>query len=169
MNGQTLRNNIKLPNSIGSSLDSLLTWIFGIVMLIAAIPHWENPYYFLGSVYAYKIVDSGIGQMVAISLPFIQLVLAVLLLTRILTNAAHWVSMFLFSCFAVVQTVSFLRGLDISCGCFGPNHETTIGFQTLFLVYTLLFLSVIRNLLCLFKTRSYLANRETSETQGMNH
>jgi hypothetical protein len=87
-------------------------------MLIAAIPHWENPYYFLGSVYAYKLVDPGIGQMVAISLPFIQLVLAVLLLTRISIDTAHFACMFLFLCFAIVQTTAFLWGLDISCGCF---------------------------------------------------
>jgi hypothetical protein len=134
-------------------------------MLVAAIPHWENPYYFLGSVYAYKLVDSGVGQMVAITLPPVQMVLAILLLARILTNVAHLVSMFLFSCFAVVQSIAFLRGLDISCGCFGPGYETTIGFQTLFLVYTLLFLSITRNLFCFFKTRSYSINLEMGETQ----
>jgi hypothetical protein len=154
VNGQTPRNNSKLLNSIGDSFDFLLTWFFGIVMLIAAIPHWENPYYFLGSVYAYKFVDPGFGQAVAILLPFIQLVLAILLLTQILTDAAHFASMFLFLCFAVVQTIAFLRGLDIFCGCFGPGHETIIGFQTLFLIYSLLFLSITRNLFCFFKIRS---------------
>jgi hypothetical protein len=134
--------------------DIIVTWIIGLTLLLAGIPHWCNPYYFLGSVYAYKIVDPGIGQMVAISLPLIQLILAVLLLTRILTDVAHWASMFLFSCFAVVQTVSFLRGLDISCSCFGPGHETIIGFQTLLLVYSLLFLSVTRNLFYFFKIQN---------------
>jgi hypothetical protein len=127
--------------------DIIVTWVIGVAFLLAGVPHWENPYYFLGSVYAYKFVDPGVGQMVAISLPLIQLVLAILLLTRILIDAAHWASMFLFSCFAAVQTVAFLRSLDISCGCFGPGHETTIGFQTLFLVYTLLLLSITRNII----------------------
>ncbi|MDR1269285.1 MAG: hypothetical protein LBK82_07150 [Planctomycetaceae bacterium] len=146
-----------------STYDIIVTWIIGLTFLLAGVPHWGNPYYFLGTVYAYKLVDPGWGQMVAISLPLIQLVLAVLLLTRILTDVAHWASMFLFSCFAMVQTVTFLRGLDISCGCFGPGYETTIGFQTLILVYTLLFLSVIRNLFFIFKTRSYPASREMGE------
>jgi hypothetical protein len=148
-----------------SAYDVIVTWLIGLTLLLAGVPHWGNPYYFLGSVYAYKLVDPGVGQMVAIALPLIQLVLAVLLLTRILIDVAHLASLLLFSCFAVVQTVTFLRGLDISCGCFGPGYETTIGFQTLCLVYTLLFLSVMRNLFYFFKTKSYFINNEMKETQ----
>ncbi|MDR1478203.1 MAG: hypothetical protein LBJ00_04610 [Planctomycetaceae bacterium] len=131
--------------------DFLLTWFLGIVLLVAAIPHLVNPYYFLGSVYAYKLVDPGVGQLVAILFPFVLLVLAILLLARILIDTTHLACAFLFLCFAVVQTIAFLRGLDISCGCFGPEHETTIGLKTLFFVYSLLLLSITRNIFCFFK------------------
>ncbi len=56
-------------------LDALLSWVFGIVMLLAAMAHLENPYYFLGSVYAYKLVDPGLGQAVAMILPLLQLLI----------------------------------------------------------------------------------------------
>ncbi|MDR1478869.1 MAG: hypothetical protein LBJ00_08000 [Planctomycetaceae bacterium] len=149
---------------VGGYFDSTLTWFFGIVMLAAAIPHWENPYYFLGSVYDYKLVDPGLGQMVAILLPFIQLILSILLLARILTDVTHLACMFLFLCFAVVQTVAFFQGLDIPCGCFGPNHETTIEFQTLFLIYSLTILSVTRNLLRFLISRQIEIPRRSALT-----
>lgn len=131
--------------------DVVVTWVFGLVFLVAGFPHWSNPYYFLGSVYAYKLVEPGVGQLVAMSLPIIQLVLALCFLTRTFLDASHIATLFLLICFASVQTTAFLGGLDISCGCFGPNSDSQIGWSTLSLVYGLLALSVIRNVVCLFR------------------
>lgn len=133
------------PVSVIDIYDSIVTWIFGVVFLISGVPHWGNSYFFLGSVYAYKLVDPGIGQMIAMGMPLIQLVLAICFLTRTFLDAAHLGTLFLFLCFATVQSQAYLRGLDISCGCFGPDHDTTIGWQTLSMIYGLLILSIIRN------------------------
>lgn len=138
--------------------DSIVTWVIGLTFLLAGVPHWGNPYFFLGSVYAYKLVDPGFGQMAAISLPLIQLVLAIFLLSRVFIDAAHLGSLFLFICFAAVQTLSYVRGLNISCGCFGPQYETTIGVQTLFFVYVLLIISVIRNTVRFFQSADKISS-----------
>lgn len=132
------------------SFDAFLSWGFGIAMLLAAVPHLENPYYFLGSVYAYKLVEPGIGQMIAMSMPIIQLVLALCFLTRTFLDGSHLTTLFLLLGFATIQTSALVRGLDISCGCFGPGHETPIGWFSLSLVYGLLTLSVLRNAVFLF-------------------
>jgi hypothetical protein len=134
--------------------DRFVTWLFGIIFLLSGIPHWGNPYFFLGSVYAYKLVNPGIGQMAAIGTPLIQLAFAVCFLTRTCLDAAHLGTLFLFLSFATVQSAAWLRGLDISCGCFGPGHDTTIGWQTLFLIYSLLAFSLARNLLVFMGYRS---------------
>ncbi|MDR3197756.1 MAG: hypothetical protein LBU34_07785 [Planctomycetaceae bacterium] len=141
--------------SLFDAYDVIVTWMIGLTFLLAGMVHWENPYFFLGSVYAYKLVDPGFGQMIAISLPLIQLVLAIFLLSRVFIDVAHLGSLFLLICFATIQTLAYLQGLDISCGCFGPEHEMIIGFRTLFFVYSLLFFSLIRNIVCLF----YVGNK----------
>jgi hypothetical protein len=133
--------------SFAKFFDHFVTWTFGIVFLLSGIPHWGNPYFFLGSVYAYKLVNPGIGQIAAIGMPLIQLTFAVCFLTRTFLDAAHLGTLFLFLCFAAVQSIAWFRGLDISCGCFGPAHDTIIGWQTLCIIYLLLVLSIIRNLL----------------------
>jgi len=130
--------------------DAIVTWIFGLAFLIAGFPHWSNAYYFLGSVYAYKLVEPGIGQMLAMGMPIIQLVLALCFLARIFLDASHLATLFLLICFATVQTSAWVRGLDISCGCFGPQNSAPIGWFSLSLVYGLLTLSVLRNALFLF-------------------
>ncbi|MDR1926045.1 MAG: hypothetical protein LBQ66_16880 [Planctomycetaceae bacterium] len=131
-------------------IDSLLTWFFGIVMLAAAIPHWENPYYFLGSVYAYKLVDSGLGQSTAILLPTFQLIIAICLILRIHSDAAHAITMILFGVFFFVQAFAFYGGLDISCGCFGPQHSSTIGITSLMFIGFLFLFAVLRMVCMMF-------------------
>jgi hypothetical protein len=140
--------------SFVKGLDCLVTWIFGIVFLFSGIPHWGNPYFFLGSVYAYKLVNPGIGQITAIGMPLIQLIFAVCFLTRTFLDAAHLGTLFLFLCFATVQSIAWFRGLDISCGCFGPGHDAAIGWQTLFIIYSLLTLSIVRNLFVFIGNRT---------------
>ncbi len=121
------------------------TWIIGLVLILSGIPHWNNPYFFLGSIYSYHLVTPGIGQTVALSLPLIQLVVGTCLLARKYLNAARLASLLLFFCFASVQSIAYIRGLDISCGCFGPRYDTEIGFQSLAIVYSLLFFSFSQN------------------------
>lgn len=137
-----------------NTFDAIVTWTFGLAFLIAGFPHWSNAYYFLGSVYAYKLVEPGIGQIIAMSMPIIQLVLALCFLTRTFLDASHLVTLFLLIGFATVQTSALVRGLDISCGCWGPGHDSQIGWFSLSLVYGLLTLSAIRNALFLFSRNS---------------
>jgi hypothetical protein len=84
------------------------------------------------------------------SMPIIQLVLALCFLTRTFLDGSHLATLFLLFGFAAVQTSAWVRGLDISCGCFGPGHDSPIGWFSLSLVYGLLTLSVIRNAAVLF-------------------
>jgi len=128
-----------------NSVDVIATWVIGLAFLIAGFPHWSNAYYFLGSVYAYKLVEPGVGQMIAMGMPIVQLVLALCFLTRTFLDATHLATLFLLASFATVQTSAWLRGLDISCGCFGPGHDSPIGWFSLSLVDGLLILSILRN------------------------
>ncbi|MDR1383760.1 MAG: hypothetical protein LBJ67_07945, partial [Planctomycetaceae bacterium] len=61
-------------------------------------------------------------------------------------NAAHLTAFIMLALFVAVQTTAYFRGLNISCGCFGPEHDTVIGWFTLSIVYLLFILSLARNL-----------------------
>ena len=133
-----------------NSFDAVVTWVLGLAFLITGFPHWANSYYFLGSIYAYQLVEPGLGQIAAMSMPIIQLVIALCLLTRVFLDASHLATMFLLAAFVIVQTSAYIRGLDISCGCFGPGYDSTIGWFSLSLVYGLFTFSLIRNAMFLF-------------------
>ncbi len=141
--------------------DNLASWILGVALLLSGIPHLGNPYYFLSSVYAYDLIGPGLGQLVAMVLPILQLLLAACLITRFFRPGAHLIVLPMLLGFAILQTSAKLRGLDIGCGCFGPD-EDTIGWFSLTIIYSLLTLSILRNITCGMSLRN--APRKDSDT-----
>jgi hypothetical protein len=146
--GETVNKTVSGKRSMMQTFDFLLTWFFGLVMLAAAIPHWENPYYFLGSVYSYNLTEPGLGQSAAVLLPLIQLLIVVCFILRVQVDSANIAATVLFGVFFCVQLFAFLGGLDISCGCFGPQHSSRIGTGTLSFVGVLFLLSASRTAFC---------------------
>lgn len=146
-----------------TAIDYLVSWILAVAFLLAGAAHWGNPYFFLGSVYAYQLSDAGTGQIVAMTLPLIQLGLAASLLLRLYIDAAHMGTLFLLMIFATVQTTAYLRELGISCGCFGAGSDEPIGWTSLSIVFGLLILSLARNLLVFqpFRSSTSIKSAET--------
>ena len=140
-------------------VDGIISWVIGITLIISAVPHLGNPYFFLGSIYAYQMVTPGLGQMITMILPVTQLIVAVCLIGRFFVNASNIVALLMIGVFALVQTMAYLRDLNIACGCFGPEHDITIGWFTLSIVYGLLMLSIARNVVAC----SYLLSNKRSE------
>ncbi|MGL6193802.1 MAG: MauE/DoxX family redox-associated membrane protein [Thermoguttaceae bacterium] len=134
-----------------AGFDYVVSWLIAVSFLLAGVPHWGNPYFFLGSVYAYQLTDSGTGQIIAMSLPLMQLGIAACLLTRLFVDASNLGTLFLLLIFATVQTTAYIRGLGISCGCFGPGYDEPIGWLSLTIVYGLLALSITRNTYFFFR------------------
>lgn len=130
--------------SLAIHLRSVSEIAVGLVFLASSVPHLENPYLFLGSVYAYGLVGPRFGEVVAIILPYLQLVTAICLLGRILLGGALLTSCLLLSTFFLVQLSAFVRGLKISCGCFGPVHSNQVGVSSLFWLTILLIVSIAR-------------------------
>jgi hypothetical protein len=146
---------LKTPdNNQWRFFDGIISWMIGMALIFSAVPHLGNPYFFLGSVYAYQMLAPGLGQIIAIILPVMQLLVAVCLIGRVFLNAAHLAAFVMLTTFVVVQSTAFLRGLNISCGCFGPEHDTPIGWFTLSLIVLLFTLSVVRNFPILLGVRN---------------
>jgi hypothetical protein len=123
---------------LGSSL------LIGVIFIVSGADHLLNPYYFLGSVYSYGICGPRTGQVVAVILPALQLVVGASLLVRLWRDAAHFLALSMLLAFASAQGVAFVRGLDISCGCFAACEETPIGLSTVLPLLGLILASALR-------------------------
>lgn len=117
---------------------AVLPCVLGMAFLLSASAHLSNPYIFLGAIYGLDIVSPSMGYWVAILLPCIQLVLAILLFGGVFVKATHRIAFMLLLSFLIIQIVAWKRGLDVPCGCFGMFHETSVGLGSISLTGALL-------------------------------
>jgi hypothetical protein len=106
---------ITLEINIRASLRCLL----GILFLWAAVSKAANPTEFLAAIYSYQLpLPSAILQMAAIALPWLELLCGLLLLANMWTESALACVLGLLVLFLGATGQAWLRGLDITCGCF---------------------------------------------------
>jgi hypothetical protein len=106
-------------------------WLTSIVLGRSALAHLAQPYAFLDAIGGYRIVPADLEVVVAAALPALQLTLAVALALGWWTGSAHGLAALCFLAFAAAQTSAILRGLEISCGCFGAAASVQVSGRTL--------------------------------------
>jgi len=105
--------------------------IVSVVLLYAAIPKILNPLYFSLQIEAYEIVGAGVSRVIAIILPWIELIAGLCLLSGFWLRASAFLASVLFSIFMVAIAQALIRGLNIECGCFGPLGKESVSLDLL--------------------------------------
>jgi uncharacterized membrane protein YphA (DoxX/SURF4 family) len=105
----------------------LLRLVLALIFIFAAIEKIALPENFSVSISNYKLLPAEFINILAIIIPWIELVSGLLLLLGISVkeNSA------IITCFLIVFTIaiiiSLFRGLNIDCGCFGTAYGAQIG------------------------------------------
>ncbi len=121
-----------------------LAYLLGFVFLYSSSVHLANPYAFLSHVYSYGVVSESIGVIGATLLPGLQLTIGVaLLFFSGLRRSAFLIAAILLLGFTGFQLQAWLRGLNISCGCFSNGHEDPINWLIISRTAFLFALSVV--------------------------
>jgi hypothetical protein len=98
------------------------------VLAYSAYSHLENGHHFLHTILNYRLVGHSLGLVLAIAVPFVQLLLALIVLfDPPARTLGFFVCSLLFASFAIVQSTAWARGLNIACGCFGASDDNPIG------------------------------------------
>ncbi|OGU58247.1 MAG: hypothetical protein A2V66_03380 [Ignavibacteria bacterium RBG_13_36_8] len=101
--------------------------LLALVFLFAAIGKISNPEEFAVAITNYKMFPTFIINLIAIIVPWIELVIGLLMLFGIAVKEnAIIISTFLF-CFIIIIAIALIRGLDIQCGCFSTHEGQRIG------------------------------------------
>ena len=101
----------------------LVRIILGIVFLISSYSKLKNPIGFAQAIENYKIFGALLSRWGAIFIPALEFILAILLITGRWMKETFIITAALFTIFDVMIIQAHLRGLDISCGCFGSSHS----------------------------------------------
>ncbi|OPY88656.1 MAG: Methylamine utilization protein MauE [Smithella sp. PtaU1.Bin162] len=89
------------------------------VFLYAGCEKIIAPQEFATAIYNYRLLPDWAINVLAVTLPYLEVLLAVCLLVSIYVRGASFIAALLFLVFAIALTINLVRGLDISCGCFG--------------------------------------------------
>ena len=97
----------------------LLIAFLGMLMLWAAVSKLANPTDFLGSIYGYQLpLPQALLKMTAVVLPWLELLCGLLLVAGLWVESALTLVTGLLALFVIMTGQAWMRGLDISCGCF---------------------------------------------------
>lgn len=83
-----------------------------------------QPEVFLADVESYRLLPYWLAWGVALYLPPFEIVCGLALLFPRIRNAGGSILILLMGVFIVAIAVAWIRGLDISCGCFGNSGES---------------------------------------------
>lgn len=93
--------------------------ILAIIFFYAACEKITDPGRFAIAIYNYQLLPDFAVNALAVILPWLEVMVATCLVAGIYVRGAALISSCLFLTFAAALTISLVRGLDISCGCFG--------------------------------------------------
>lgn len=105
-----------------------------------ALKAWD-PAAFAADVSNYRILGPVLSGLVAVYLPWLELLAGGALLARRARTAALWIVLTLSFCFCAALGSALLSGLDISCGCLGGGSGGSL-VPALLRAFALLVLSV---------------------------
>lgn len=115
-------------------MNLLLRWIYhacrlilGGAFLYAGVIKGLDVPGFAGNIAAYKLLPYQANYLIAATLPYIEVIAGVLLLTNQRVRPAALLCGLMTLAFIGALLSAWARGLDISCGCFDPQAKTSIG------------------------------------------
>lgn len=105
-------------------LEWLCRWISGCIFILSSYHKIMDPCRFASDISHYQIAPLVLINLIAITLPFIELLLGIALIVGILPRGAALGIMFTLLFFITLLSINVIRGLDFSCGCFNPDIDS---------------------------------------------
>lgn len=110
------------------SFVALLRIALGVVFIAASVDKIQNPQSFAENIANYRMMPYQLINLVAIMLPWIEIVTGSLLVMGIWTKANAVIASGMLVVFSLAILQALMRNLDISCGCFSTDpsaHKMT--------------------------------------------
>jgi len=109
----------------------ILRLVLGGIFILAGVPKILHPAAFAEALYNYQILPNIFVNIVAIVMPWVEVVVGGLLVAGVWMEGAILIYNFLVIAFSCALAFNLSRGLDINCGCFSPTGGDVINMGTI--------------------------------------
>lgn len=109
----------------------LVSAALGLVTLAlaaAGMAKLGDPARFAADIGHYRLVSPLVAAGLALYLPWLEVMLAAGLWVPAWRRAAGWVATMLLAVFSAALVAALMRGIDLSCGCYGAALESPAGW-----------------------------------------
>lgn len=107
--------------------------IVGAIFLYASVEKILYPAAFAEAIANYDLLPHNLIFLTALWLPWLEAILGIALLSGQLVRGSALIAAALMTAFSFAITISYFRGIDISCGCFSldSNQASNMGLVLL--------------------------------------
>jgi uncharacterized membrane protein YphA (DoxX/SURF4 family) len=102
-------------------IEIALRWFLGITFIYASYYKIMSPTDFAKVVYGYNLFPEVLINLIAIILPFVELISGLSLLLGIYPRSAALIINVLLLTFIFILTINIMRGYEFDCGCFSTK------------------------------------------------
>jgi len=113
-----------LRHSIGNNswIELAARWILGLTFIYASFHKIISPADFAKIVYGYNLFPEIFINLIAITLPFLELIAGLALIMGFYPRSAAFIINGLLLAFIVVLSINLIRGHEFDCGCFSAGQ-----------------------------------------------
>ncbi len=121
----------------------LLCFIFGAIFIYAGALKASNPIAFLDDVRSFQLLPDPFAAWLALALPWLEILAGLAVVTGLLRPGGLLCLNVLLVIFLAAILISWARGLDLTCGCFGASGQISDYTQLIVRDLALLTLGVV--------------------------
>jgi uncharacterized membrane protein YphA (DoxX/SURF4 family) len=116
----------------------------GGIFLVAGAAKVGHAAEFAVEIAGFRLLPPAVIGPMALGLPLLEIVLGACLVLGVFTRTVGWIAVAVFAVFDLAIASAVVRGMSISCGCFGPNDAsvTTWGEVARDAIFVILALAV---------------------------
>lgn len=112
-------------------LQTTLRFVLGFIFVYAAIEKIAQPEEFAKAIMNYRILPIPSVNIAALVLPWVELLTGLALIGRVYVRSSSLLIIGMLVVFCIAIAAALIRGLDISCGCFGTAVASKVGWSRL--------------------------------------
>ena len=102
----------------------VLRVVLGAIFVVAGASKIGHFALFAQEIAGFRLLPQPVIAPLALALPFLEVLLGGYLVLGLFTRASAWIAALLFALFDLAIASAVVRGMSISCGCFGPGDAT---------------------------------------------
>jgi len=100
---------------------TIVALLFGALFIWSGVAKLKDPITFADNVRNFQVIGDPFAPAVALFLPWVEVFAGIALMSGRFAKGGAFILMGLMVVFTLLIGISWIRGLDITCGCFGDD------------------------------------------------